>query len=348
MTQTGLTGGEDFMERRRLMQDSAKLAVGAAAAPVLMALTDAWQASTKPLPGATVSESMIDDWENAADVHHRNFIVDPPEVVLAALAIDFADMAPHLRRSQPLSVTRALNHVAARHAHWIAGGWFFMGARREATRWWARVRELADTSGDNEMAATARSWEVNCRISDPRENLVELLTLAEDACRAGGERPSMALVRAIATQAQVLALMGRDTDAVTMIRKAEAVFERMPSAHTWRAVREEGNLHFFRSFVYTLTQRHNQAAEAQEWGERQSIPGEYRIRQVRLHRAAAVARHEPEEGISQALRILEDHSDARQNPLVNGSARLVLTTLPDKARALPAAQELRALTAVST
>lgn len=131
------------MERRRLMRDAAAVAVGGAVAPVLATLTDAWQASEPRISGASVSQEMIDDWEDAADTHARRAYVDSPAVVLAGLAADFADMAPHLSQDQPEPVQRDLAHAAARHASLIAGKWFDLGNRREARRWWGKTRSLS-------------------------------------------------------------------------------------------------------------------------------------------------------------------------------------------------------------
>src|SRR5437868_238004 len=113
--------GDDDVKRRRLIQDAGALTVGAVVAPVLTTLTEAWQASQPRLPGATVSQAMIDDWAAAYAVHIRSYTVDAPEVVLAGLTRDWTEMAPHLANRQPENVRRDLAHAAAKHAYLIAG-----------------------------------------------------------------------------------------------------------------------------------------------------------------------------------------------------------------------------------
>ncbi|GAA2638695.1 hypothetical protein GCM10010411_93400 [Actinomadura fulvescens] len=172
---------EDDVKRRRLIQDAGALAAGAAVAPMLATLTDAWQASHPRLPGASVSRAMLDDWANAYATHVRSYVNDAPERVLAGLTRDWAEMAPHLAQTQPKDVERDLAHAAAKHAYLVAGTALQIGDARLATRWWATARGLADRSGDNLLSAYTRSWEVTNRVTDPREDLGELLALARDA-----------------------------------------------------------------------------------------------------------------------------------------------------------------------
>lgn len=176
--------GDDPVRRRELLQDTAALAAGATVAPVLAVLTQAWQDSTSALPGASVSQAMIDDWEDAAIIHAQRARLDPPAVVLAALANDFADMAPHLARKQPDPVQRDLAHAAASHAGLIAGKCMDLGNRREARRWWTKACALSDESGDRLFASWLRGREALYRREDPTENLAEVLTVAQDARRS--------------------------------------------------------------------------------------------------------------------------------------------------------------------
>lgn len=170
-------------------------------------------------------------------------MASPSAVVLSALAADFAAMAPHLARQQPDSVQRDLTHAAAPHAMLIAGKWVDLGDRRQARRWWAKARELSDQSGDRLLASWLRGREALYRQGDPTENLAEVLAIAREAQRLAGNRPSAPLVSALAAEAQILALLGRYNEAVEALRRAEGMFDQMPTATiidpNW-ARREEG------------------------------------------------------------------------------------------------------------
>ncbi|MFD0884101.1 helix-turn-helix domain-containing protein [Streptosporangium algeriense] len=336
--------GED-MERRRLMRDAAAVAVGGAVAPVLATLTDAWQTSEPRISGASVSQEMIDDWEDAADVHAKRAYVDPPAVMLAALAADFADMAPHLSRTQPEPVQSDLAHAAARHAALIAGKWFDLGNRREAHRWWRKTRTLSERSGDALLAAWLTGREVLYRRQDPSENLDDVLLLAEQARRLAGTRPSVPLVAALCAEAQTLAMLGRHVEAVTTLRAAEDVFDQFPS----QIITLDSNwalcgTYFDRSLIYTLAGDVRRATEAQSAAEDLYPPEHRTATLIALHNAALHVRTDPEQGAQQALRLVEALPAERRDVRIRTTARIVLDSAPEKARVLPAVRELRALT----
>ncbi|MER5645568.1 helix-turn-helix transcriptional regulator [Streptosporangium sp. NPDC002524] len=332
---------DEDMERRRLMRDAAAVAVGGAVAPVLATLTDAWQASDPRISGASVSQEMIDDWEDAADLHARRAYVDPPAVVLAGLAADFADMAPHLSRAQPEPVQRDLAHAAARHASLIAGKWFDLGNRREARRWWGKTRTLSERSGDTLLAAWLTGREAAYRRTDLSEDLSDVLLVAQRARRLAGDRPSAPLVIALSAEAQTLAMLGHHVEAITALRRAEDVFDQLPSTPVGL---DPHWMYFDRSLIYTLADDAQRATEAQSAAEELYSSGHHGTVTMALHSAALHARTDPEQGARQALRLVEELPVARRDARISATARIVLDAAPEKARALPAVRELRALT----
>ncbi|WP_329085471.1 helix-turn-helix domain-containing protein [Streptosporangium sp. NBC_01469] len=333
-------GGD--MERRRLMRDAAAVAVGGAVAPVLATLTDAWQASEPRISGASVSQEMIDDWEDAADTHARRAYVDSPAVVLAGLAADFADMAPHLSQDQPEPVQRDLAHAAARHASLIAGKWFDLGNRREARRWWGKTRSLSERSGDTLLAAWLTGREAAYRRTDLNEDLSDVLLVAQRARRLAGDRPSAPLVIALSAEAQTLAMLRRYVEATTALRRAEDVFDQLPSSPVGL---DPHWMYFDRSLIYTLADDARRATEAQDAAKEFYSSGHHGTATIALHNAALHTRTDPEQGTRQALRIVETLPIARRDARVRAAARIILEVTPEKAHALPVTQELRALTA---
>ncbi|MEU5884511.1 hypothetical protein [Spirillospora sp. NPDC047279] len=332
---------EDDVKRRRLMQDAATVAMGATVAPVLAALTDAWQASEPKVAGATVSRTMLDDWDAAADLHARRARTDPPVTVLALLAVDFADMAPHLRKPQPDAVRRDLSRTAARHASLIATRWFDMGNMREARRWWAKTLALVDDSGDTRLASWLRGGQALLLRFDPADSGGSL-AMAREARRVAGPRPSAALARALTAEAQTLTAAGRADQAVAVLRQAEEVTGHLPGDDPdWSG----GRLCFDQSFVYTVAGDEARAAEAQDAAEHLHAPGEHALIAIRLHRAALVTRTDPETGLEEAARIIESLPPERRVTRLASAARVSLEVAPPAALALDAARELRALTA---
>lgn len=333
---------DDEMKRRRLMRDAAVVAVGGAIGPTLTTLTDAWQASQPRLSGASVSRGMIDDWEDAADAHAKAARIEPPAVVLAALAADFAEMAPHLARQQPDAVRRDLTHAAARHAALIAGKWTDMGNRRQARRWWGTTRTLVDESGDRLLASWLRRREALHRGGDPAEDLAEVLSIAQEARRLAGQRPSAPLVAAVAEEAMTLAAMNRYGEAVMALRAADDIFDRLPGAEgRFRSVERE--LRYGRSLIYSLAGHERSAEEAHNSAEKLYSSGDQTLPRIRLHRVMLHARTDPTEAVDEAFRIVADIPPRRWLIRYAADVQRVIKTLPEPARALPAVRELRAL-----
>ncbi|MFF4414729.1 helix-turn-helix domain-containing protein [Streptosporangium sp. NPDC001559] len=331
---------DDSMERRRLMRDAAVVAVGSAVAPALTALTDAWQVSQPPISGSSVSQAMIDDWEHAADIHEQRARFDPPAVILAALAVDYTSMAPHLGRAQSDAVQRDLAHAAARHAALIGGKWFDLGNHREAHRWWAQARLLSEQSGDSLLTSWLRGWEAGYRRQAPDEDLNAVLLVTREARRFAGDSPSASLVAALSEEAKVLAMIGRHAEATTTLRRTEETYERLPSAGSSRQGRA---LWYDRTLIYTFAGDVKRAEDARATAEKLYPAGHRSAILLALHGAALHARTDPAESARQALQLLEALPAERRDTRVMSASRMVVSALPDKAHGLSAAQELCAL-----
>ncbi|MFC6934952.1 hypothetical protein ACFQHO_34555 [Actinomadura yumaensis] len=266
------------------------------------------------------------------------------------LATDFAAMAPHLAKRQPDQVRQDLAHAAASHALLVAGKCVDLGNRRESRRWWTKTRALSDESGDRLLASWVRSREALYRRGDPTEDLGNVLTVAQQARRLAGTRPSAPLVAALTAEAQTLALMGRHDSATTTLQQAESVFGRLsaftvdhPRFRSW-SQREDG-LWFDKSLIYTLAGDVQRATEAQDAVLRQPSAEALTRTSIRLHRAALHVRSDPSEGIAEAVRIIDELPAEHRRTRYLSEARIVLDKAPEDARALPAARELHALTA---
>ncbi|MBB4914071.1 helix-turn-helix domain-containing protein [Streptosporangium saharense] len=326
---------DEDMDRRRLMRDAAAVAVGGAVAPVLATLTDAWQSYGPRISGASVSQEMIDDWEEAAEAHWERGYYDSPAVLLAALAVDYANLAPHLNRAQPEAVERNLSHAAARFSALIAAAWYDLDNHREASRWWKRTRTLADVSRDSTQSSLVRSWEASRRRHDSND----VLPLLQEARRLAGDQPSVTLFSALRVEVQALATQGRTEEAITALNRAENVLEALPAQTP--GIRPDW---YSRSLVYTLAGDDRKAEEAREAAGKIYDATHIMSTVLELHRAATQARTDPEQGVRHALSTLNGIPTERRDRQTISSARLVLTTLPEKAGALPAVRELRALT----
>ncbi|RFU41938.1 hypothetical protein DZF91_09145 [Actinomadura logoneensis] len=333
-------GDEDDVRRRELLQHTTALVAGTAAAPALAVLSEAWQASQPKVTGSTVSRAMLDDWAGAYAIHAQGYVRNPPALVLAGLARDWAEMAPHLAKPQPDVVKRDLAHTSARLARLIAGTVLQLGDRRMAGRWWITARSLADASGDRLLASYTRSWEVTSRVTGPDEDPRELLGLAAQARRLAGRRPTATLLYATAVEAEVLAFQSRHRDAQTMMRHAERVFETIPASDP-AGTREE-LLRFDQVLVLGLSGSADRVEEP--WQAARRYYGTethlYNAAQLDLYRLAAHAQQDPVEVSRQALSLLTGLPAECRIDRVALPAAQVVRALPEGARDLPAAQEL--------
>ncbi|MDX6742386.1 hypothetical protein [Actinocorallia sp. A-T 12471] len=338
-----VSGIEDDVDRRQALQTAGAVTAAAAATPALAALTSAWQASRPLIPGATVSRAMLDDWAAGFGIHARSFAIDPPETALSGIARDWAEMAPHLAATQPEGVGRDLAQIAGQYSRLIAMGFQQVSDRRMASRWWQTAHFHADRSGDALLSSETRSWETTYRVVEAGENLPDLHRLARSAREHAGRQPSSALMRAIGVEAEVLVRMGRASDAITTMREAEDVFERLPAG----AEQGERHLRFMQSFVYSAVGAAGQAAEAQEAARafypRTSYP--HASAQLTLHGVILHARIDPGEASKQALAVLDRIPAERRVKRVVLAARRIADAVPEDARPLAPVQELKALTA---
>ncbi|WP_131735779.1 helix-turn-helix domain-containing protein [Actinomadura roseirufa] len=332
---------DDDVKRRELIGNSAAVGVNAALAPVLAALSSSWQKSQPRLPGASVSQAVIDDWEDAYPIHVRRYVNAAPSITLTGLTRDWVEIAPHLPRRQPEGVKRDIAHAAAKHAGLIAATTVQLGDERLARRWWLTARNLADQSGDRHLSAYARSWEATNRVVNVSEHLPELARLAREARELAGSKPTGTLVYATLTEAEVLASMGNHSAAVSAIRHAEEVFSRIPSSQSDR----KKNLHLAQSLVYSLAGSTKNAAEARQAAQHLHNPAThfYSSIQLKLHEIVLHTSTDPSNALKEAVTILGELPQERRIARVRVNARRVINALPEPARTLPAAQDLSTL-----
>ncbi|GAA3219980.1 hypothetical protein [Actinocorallia longicatena] len=338
--------GEDAedVKRREAIQNASAIAASAVVSPVLATLTEAWHTSQPRLAGATISQAMLDDWASGYEVHARSYALDTPEIVLANLARDWAEIAPHLAEPQPVKIERDLARAAAKLAYLIAGSALQLGDYRQSSRWWRIARDQADRSGDALLSSWVRSWEVTTRVVEPREDLSELLRLSREALHLAGGNASTTRVYAATVEAEVLAFMGRHDAAVDAMRTAEDAFGQIPADQSQR----DELLHFDQSLVYALAGRPDEASVAQSAALRFYTPERhlYTSVQLDLHGAMLNARDDPNEAAKQALRIVDALPPNRRIKRVVLAARRILDVTPPDARTLPAVRELRNLSPV--
>ena len=228
-------GEEDIVLRRTLLQ----LLAGAGVpldGQFLGAVDHVRRRMDDTLISATVSPSMLDQWEEATLGYGQQYQATPSLRVLCDVLLDFSEVRRMCAQRQPIELQERLCRIAAQLAGLCGRIMNSLGDHRLARSFFRTARTAADETGDRALCAwvTAREALVPMYYGDPRE----ALHLARKAQDQAGRTPCVAAAMAPAIEARALgqlALRGR-TDAAPSARRAlvrgRAVFEQLPRRDT--------------------------------------------------------------------------------------------------------------------
>ncbi|HEX6470792.1 MAG TPA: helix-turn-helix transcriptional regulator [Streptosporangiaceae bacterium] len=226
-------GEEDIVLRRTLLQLLAGTGV-ALDGQFLGAVDHARRRMDDTLISATVSPSMLDQWEETALGYGQQYQATPSLRVLCDVLLDFSEIRRMCEQRQPIELQERLCRIAAQLAGLCGRIVNSLGDHRLARSFFRTAHTAADETGDRALRAwvTAREALVPMYYGDPRE----ALHLARKAQDQAGRVPCVAAAMAPAIEARALgqlALRGR-TDAAPSARRAlvrsRAVFEQLSKA----------------------------------------------------------------------------------------------------------------------
>lgn len=334
---------EDDVERRALLQILTVLGAGTG---VPASAVDALHAGLRQVTGHA-SEKGADDWEQTAWDYAQGVWTEPPGSRIADLAGDIRALDQVLARTQAPAEHATLLRVYAQLTAFMALDLADSSGARACWRSWRVARSVADASGDRELSVWVRAREASesfymRRLGPPTD------TLLDEAVHLADGRPCLGLVEALKTRGRILAAQGRADLAREALDDLKDVHERLPAAvigdhiSVWGASLE--SVQFAEAFALTklgdttaavpLVEQALAACPQEKAGGRGNIG---------LIRAWGMVRdREVTEGLGHALDI------TAALPVTAARRKLVgeiLSALPDRARALPAAHDLQALTA---
>ncbi|GII87248.1 hypothetical protein Ssi03_52380 [Sphaerisporangium siamense] len=336
------SSGEDTMERRAAMQ--ILTAIGAGAAIPANALEDVFAAIER----ATGDRLDLDDWERRLYEYSHLITRRPVGFLINDLTADVLALGRILERGQSPSAQAGLLRVGAGLSGLLATEFGDTGDRRAARLAWRSARRAADASGDREMSVWVRAKEASdTRHADVPFHVVA--ELADQAVQIADGVPSYGHMRAHSVRAWIAAERGDHAMARAELQAFVQTFEKLPD----RSGPNIDPAAFGLAEAYVLWQiahvhtrtGHERAAESID----QALaiyPRDAQGPRLLLHliRSADLVRHrEIDEGIGHALETLQRMPVT--TPRARHMAAEVFAALPDKARGLPAARELRKLTA---
>lgn len=228
-------GEEDIVLRRTLLQ----LLAGAGVAldgQFLGAVDNLRRKMDDTLVGATVSPTMLDQWEETTYGYGQQYQATPSLRMLCDVLLDFSEVRRMCDKRQPVELQERLCRIAAQLSGLSGLIMINLGDHRLARSFFRTARTAADETGDRQLRAwvTVRESLVPMYYGDPRE----ALHLARKAQDLAGRTPGVAGAMAPAVEARalgMLAMRGRG-DAAPSARRAlvrgRSVFEQLSKSDT--------------------------------------------------------------------------------------------------------------------
>ncbi|TDD79966.1 hypothetical protein [Actinomadura rubrisoli] len=327
---------DDDMERRALLQLLAVLAPGAA---VPAAHLEALRSALERALGIR-DEFTVEDWEQAVADHAYSIRVMPPAALVGVLSSDIADVG-HALDHRPDLDRPTLQRVSAQLAALMAMALDELDDPHEF-RWWRTAHRAAARAGDRHLEVYTRGRQALCTQRRPGA-----LQGADQAIELAKNRPSAGLAEAYATRAWILARAGDRPGAHRALRDLDELYGRLPvevtgdQAAIWgwpqqryADVRTGVRLNLRDPSLYDELPKRPKSRV----GPRGQAGGDLKTAWARINAG------DVNEGLSDAAEAVSllppEHRTVAMRYLVGG----VYRALPDeKARALPAARELRAL-----
>jgi tetratricopeptide (TPR) repeat protein len=341
-------GEEDVVLRRTLLQLLAGTGV-ALDGQFLGAVDNVRRRMDDTLVSATVSPTMLDQWEETTLGYGQQYQATPSLRLLCDVLLDFGEVRRMCDQRQPIELQERLCRIAAQLAGLSGRIMNNLGDHRLARSFFRTARTAADETGDRALRAwvTVREAMVPMYYGDPRE----ALHLARKAQDLAGRSPSVAAAMAPAVEARALgqlALRGR-TDAVPSARRAlvrsRSVWEQLPKHDVSDLAFgfTERQLAFYEGDTYTNLGDHQHADEVLSLALT-LYPGQERVDRtlVRLDRAVCKfqAGH-PDAAMTSGKEAIVELPEEHRGDLLLRSARQLITAVTQKHGEIREVREFR-------
>lgn len=329
----------DDVKRRAAIQLIAALGAGTAIPPGTL------EEILSGIDRATGQTVDVDEWERVVHEYGQELVIRPTGSLVGDLTADIIAVGQLLDRPHSAHEQARLLRVSAGLSGLLAIQLGDAGEVRSARISWGTAHRAADASGDRDL----RVWTRGRAAQDafwagrPRELVTDLI---DEAVAIANGTPSAGLARAYAARAYMAADRGDGGEAHASLKKIKDTVEVLPQhggTQTVLAFRET-QLRWAESYVLTRIADSQAVATLDQAIAVYPSSAVVPIKGLSLMQAEALVRaREIDEGLQRAITVLQQRPDF----VAKGSgtlAKRVLAALPDQARALPAARELRALT----
>jgi tetratricopeptide (TPR) repeat protein len=225
---------EETVLRRTLLQILAGAGV-ALDGQILGAVDGVRRKMDDTLVNASVSPTMLDQWEETALGYGKQYTSTPPLRLLCDVLLDFSEVRRMCEQRQPIELQERLCRLAAQLSGLAGALMINLGDHRLSRSFFRTARTAADETGDRGLRSwvSVREALVPMYYGDPRESL----HLARRAQDLAGRAPSPAAAMAPIVEARALGMLvkrGR-TDAAGSAKRAiargQAVFGQLGKDH---------------------------------------------------------------------------------------------------------------------
>ncbi|WP_233358852.1 XRE family transcriptional regulator [Thermomonospora amylolytica] len=330
--------GDDDVRRRAALQLLAALGAGAAIPP------GALERVLGGIDDALGNPVDLDEWERTVHEYGQVLMTRPAGALIQDLTADIIAVGELLKRQLDAMERTGLLRVSASLSGLLAIDLGDIGDQRAARVSWATAKRAADASGDTELQVWVRGRAAQDACWAGRPQAV-ITGLAAEAIEIAGESPSAGLARAHAARVCLAASQGDFARAHASLAELKRTFDLLPqdTEQSVLAFRET-QLRWAESYVYTFAgDRRARDTVAHALHLYPSDAHGPRSNLELMDAAALIRAREVEAGLERALTVVERHPDATTAGRVALTGQ-ILQMLPHKARELPAARELRALT----
>jgi tetratricopeptide (TPR) repeat protein len=227
-------GGDGEEEEKVLRRTLLQILAGAGVAldgQILGAADGVRRKMDDTLVRASVSPSMLDQWEETALGYGTQYPSTPPLRLLCDVLLDFSEVRRMCAQRQPIELQERLCRLAAQLSGLAGALMINLGDHRMSRSFFRTARTAADETGDRGLRSwvSVREALVPMYYGDPRESL----HLARRAQDLAGRTPSPAAAMAPIVEARALGMLvqrGR-TDAAASAKRAiargQAVFGQL-------------------------------------------------------------------------------------------------------------------------
>ncbi|MFC5747372.1 XRE family transcriptional regulator [Actinomadura rugatobispora] len=329
--------GDDDVKRRAALQLLAAIGTGASVPPGVL---EELLSGVDHVLGRTAD---VEEWEQTVRDYGHQIYRRPFDALIPDLIADIVAVGELLKKGRPPREQAGLLRVSAGLTGVLAETLCNVGEDRAARRTWSTARRAADASGDRELRVWVRGRAAQ-HVSWAGNSHHAVMTMVDDAAHIANGTPFSGLARGYAAGAYQAASQGDNVTAHKSLDMLKRTFEQLPRSSSEPTVLDFQESQLLWSEAYVRTISGDRRAVTAVENARALYPSTARvpITNLDLMRAIDLVKSgEVREGLDLAVTSLTD----RPRPVLATRQLVgqVLSTLPEPARTLPAARDLRAL-----